>query len=178
MRTEQSGLPCAMALRLIPRSPRGPGFIAPVAARSQVSRNLTPASGRQDHTALPLRDSFARLATLSRPPHLRSNVRDDREAPLVRAGMAENNHSFLENGRDIFALTFRRCFVIERADEFPLCVEAIVPLPGHAGAGSPRENGPVGRISCGTAMLQNVPHGGKLGVVSGPGPSAVPATQR
>jgi hypothetical protein len=92
--------------------------------------------------------------------------------------MAENNHSFLENGRDIFALTFRRCFVIERADEFPLCVEAIVPLPGHAGAGSPRENGPVGRISCGTAMLQNVPHGGKLGVVSGPGPSAVPATQR
>src|SRR5580704_5346800 len=35
-----------------------------------------------------VRGSFARLATLSRPPHLRSNVRDDRAAPLMRAGMA------------------------------------------------------------------------------------------
>jgi len=34
VRTEPSGLPCAMVLTLIARSPRGPGFFAPVAARS------------------------------------------------------------------------------------------------------------------------------------------------
>src|SRR5690242_1448815 len=51
--SEQSGLPCAMALRLITRSPREPGFLAPVAARSQASHDLVSASGDQDHTALP-----------------------------------------------------------------------------------------------------------------------------
>jgi hypothetical protein len=49
---ETPGLPCAMVLRLISRSPRGPGFLAPVASRI-ASRNLTPASGRQDHTTSP-----------------------------------------------------------------------------------------------------------------------------
>src|SRR6266851_472673 len=50
-------------------------------------RNLTPASGRQDHTTLPsasasfVRALFARL-TLPRPPHPAPNVRDDRETPL------------------------------------------------------------------------------------------------
>ena len=39
-------------LRLIPRSPRRPGFLATVACRS-LPADLTPASGRQDHTALP-----------------------------------------------------------------------------------------------------------------------------
>ena len=88
---------------LIPRSPRGPGFLAPVAARKQVSRNLAPASGCQDHTALPYTDAFskdtrqawygppqlwrkrvsiARLATPPRPSHPTLHVRDDREASL------------------------------------------------------------------------------------------------
>jgi len=41
-------------LRLIPRSPRGPGSFAPVALAGIASRkNLTPASGRQDHTTSP-----------------------------------------------------------------------------------------------------------------------------
>jgi hypothetical protein len=41
-----------MVLRLIARSPRGPGFLAPV-ARKIVLANLVPASGHQDHTPLP-----------------------------------------------------------------------------------------------------------------------------
>jgi hypothetical protein len=52
------------------------------------SANLTPASGRQDHTTSPsaaasfVRTLIARL-TLPRPPHPAPYVRDDREAPLL-----------------------------------------------------------------------------------------------
>ena len=49
---ETSGIPHAMVLRLISRSPRGPGFLAPVIRRIAPT-NLAPASGRQDHTPLP-----------------------------------------------------------------------------------------------------------------------------
>jgi hypothetical protein len=48
----QSGLPCAMVLRLITCSPRRPGFLATVASRA-FTQSLTPASGRQDHTISP-----------------------------------------------------------------------------------------------------------------------------
>src|SRR5580692_10825406 len=49
---ETSGIPHAMVLRLISRSPRGPGFLAPVALWI-IPQSLTPASGRQDHTTSP-----------------------------------------------------------------------------------------------------------------------------
>src|SRR6266702_8825487 len=70
------------------------------------SANLTPASGRQDHTTSPYaatslvrslliaHKSFnspcnpVARKTLPRPPHPMPNVRDDRETPLLRAGMA------------------------------------------------------------------------------------------
>src|SRR5579872_7321989 len=41
-----------MVLRLITRSPRGPGFLAPVIS-GIASTNLMPASGHQDHTTSP-----------------------------------------------------------------------------------------------------------------------------
>jgi hypothetical protein len=70
-------------------------------------QNLTPTSGRQDHTILssataslvrvlliahrrfknPPCDPIAR-STLSRPSHPAPNVRDDHDTPLSRAGMA------------------------------------------------------------------------------------------
>ena len=52
-RPKRSGIPCAMALRLIPRSLRRSGFLVtvPGAMRSIIAR-FTPASGRQDHAAL------------------------------------------------------------------------------------------------------------------------------
>jgi hypothetical protein len=88
VRTEQSGLPCAMALRLITRSPWGPGFLAPIAARSLCFARLGLSVGRPGPHGFVVREVAARPATSSRPPLLRSNVRDDRETPLVRAGMA------------------------------------------------------------------------------------------
>jgi len=62
-----------MVLTLIARSPRGPGSFAPVAARNQVSRDLTPASGCQDHTP-------------SRPPQRRPSAR--KLARVARASIA------------------------------------------------------------------------------------------
>jgi len=67
---ESPGIPRAMVLRLIPRSPRRPAFLPPSLA--DVSANLMPASGHQDHTtspsAKPAPSSSAPLAsTASRP---------------------------------------------------------------------------------------------------------------
>src|SRR5260370_18464603 len=44
---------------------------------------LAPASGRQDHTTLPSAWASFVNAPPKRPPHPASNVRDDREAPLL-----------------------------------------------------------------------------------------------
>ena len=50
--------------------------------------NLTPASGRQDHTTSPSASAPLVFARCSRPSHPVPNVRDDRETPLWRDGMA------------------------------------------------------------------------------------------
>jgi hypothetical protein len=81
---KQSGIPRAMVLRLIPRSPRRSGFLSPSSARLRESilADLTPASRRQDHMASPsawvlfVKSTFASTAS-------RTNVRDDRETPLL-----------------------------------------------------------------------------------------------
>jgi hypothetical protein len=75
--------------RRIPRSPRGPGFLAPVIRETLVERsaNLAPASGRQDHTAWPSakRSFVGTLKRMLRPRAAtapRLHVRDDRDTPL------------------------------------------------------------------------------------------------
>src|SRR5665213_1062329 len=82
---KQSGLPCAMVLRLISSSPWRPAFLSPSSLRSLLLKNLTPASGRQDHTtspsALALFVKSASASTASPP-----NVRDDRDTPLCEGG--------------------------------------------------------------------------------------------
>jgi hypothetical protein len=91
-----TGLVCHRRLRIKVLSKPG--------RADKTSANLTPASGRQDHTILPSakaslvgvpdiahksfdppRDPLARK-TLPRPPHPLPNVCDDRETPLSRAG--------------------------------------------------------------------------------------------
>jgi hypothetical protein len=57
---EASDIPCAMALRLISCSPRRAGLVVTVVS-GIASTNLTPASGRQDHTTLPY--AFVTLGT-------------------------------------------------------------------------------------------------------------------
>jgi hypothetical protein len=69
-------------LRLISRSPRGPGSFAPVVSQGLTPQTLAPASGRQDHTTLPSASNalVSRAISVHRnPPH----VRDDRETPLL-----------------------------------------------------------------------------------------------
>ena len=66
--------------------------------------DLTPASGRQNHTTWPYASaSFVRLAiaclTLPRPPHPAPNVRDDREAPLLWARDGGSSSADLHRGK-------------------------------------------------------------------------------
>src|ERR1700682_4273078 len=77
----QSGLPCAMGYGLLRALPGERAFLPPSSLRNLFLKNLTPASGCQDHTASP----SARVTLVSRnfrvhriPPR----VRDDREPPL------------------------------------------------------------------------------------------------
>ena len=54
VKRRQSGLPCAMVLRLISCSPRRSGFLATVTSvMRSIIASLTPASRRQDHTTSP-----------------------------------------------------------------------------------------------------------------------------
>jgi hypothetical protein len=57
----------------------------PPSPRGSSRDDLTPASGRQDHTTSPYASRAFRLEAPKRPPHPAPNVRDDREAPLLRA---------------------------------------------------------------------------------------------
>jgi hypothetical protein len=69
-------------LRLISRSPRGPGSFAPVVSQGLTPQTLTPASGRQDHTTSPSASRavvYSAVSVHRSPPH----VRDDRETPLL-----------------------------------------------------------------------------------------------
>ena len=63
----QSGLPCAMALRLISCSPRRPGLFATVT--NELLRQLDASVGASGPHDFAVRISVARLATLTRPPH-------------------------------------------------------------------------------------------------------------
>src|SRR5439155_16230883 len=65
---KQSDLPCAMVYGLFRALLGDRAFLPPSLADR--SANLTPASGRQDHTALPSALSFARRAKPKRPSHL------------------------------------------------------------------------------------------------------------
>jgi hypothetical protein len=78
-------------LRLIARSPRCPGLIATVIERGVSdrradianSRDLIPASGDQDHTLSPSEGRITRQLTPPSSIASRTNVRDDRETPLL-----------------------------------------------------------------------------------------------
>ena len=98
-----AGLPCATVLTAAPRSPRGAGLDSPRHLQI-IFASLTPASGRQDHTAWPSASMRSSRAS-KRPSHPAPNVRDDREAPLLsETGQRGENHIFLKNGRKIFLM--------------------------------------------------------------------------
>jgi hypothetical protein len=87
---KHSGLPCAMALRLIRAVPGGRAVPPSPARCASIIANLTPALVRQDHTISPYavcRPSACKehVAALPRPPHPAPNVRDGHETPLLGA---------------------------------------------------------------------------------------------
>jgi hypothetical protein len=73
-------------------------FLPPSSLRSLLLKNLTPASGRQDHTTSPSAPGAARLAPPKRPPHPAPNVRDDGQRPSARGGTAQLIILFLPIG--------------------------------------------------------------------------------
>src|ERR1700676_3409614 len=77
----QSGFPCAVGYGLFRALPGDRAFLPPSSPRSLLLKNLTPASGRQDHTASPSATTafvIRRLRVHRIPPR----VRDDRDPPL------------------------------------------------------------------------------------------------
>jgi hypothetical protein len=77
----QSGLPCAMVYGLLRALPGDRAFCHRHPREVLLPANLTPASGRQDHTASP----SARVTLVSRNSRVHRippRVRDDREPPL------------------------------------------------------------------------------------------------
>src|SRR6266516_7276083 len=69
---KHSDIPCAMALRLISRSPRWSGLVVTVISGT-LPANLAPASRRQDHTTSPYALAFSsgvkKRLTPKRPSH-------------------------------------------------------------------------------------------------------------
>jgi hypothetical protein len=86
---ERAGIPCANGFNGLLRAlPGDRAFLSPSPARCEsIVASLTPASRRQNHTTSPSASvrfvSRTVASTASRP-----NVRDDRDTPLMRDGMA------------------------------------------------------------------------------------------
>src|ERR1700737_3959887 len=68
--------------------PGEPGFLATVAPEKLASQELDTSIGVSGPHDFAVRLSAVRQWHRPRPPHPASNVRDDRETPLVRNGMA------------------------------------------------------------------------------------------
>jgi hypothetical protein len=77
----QSGFPCAVVYGLFRALPGDRAFLPPSPLRSLLLKNLTPASGCQDHTASPSATT-AFVIRRHRVHRIPPRVRDDREPPL------------------------------------------------------------------------------------------------
>ena len=95
VQTEQSGIPCAMALRLMPCSPRrrirlvtvAAGLMADRSGRNRFRhRQLGTSNGCRDHTVLPYATSAVRLAR-------RAPLTEFRPAITLRAGAVASTAS-------------------------------------------------------------------------------------
>jgi hypothetical protein len=82
-RTETPGIPARNGFNSLFRALPGDRACLPPSSAEMSSANLTPASGRQDHTTSPSADKRSRQQRRLRPSHPLPYVRDDRETPLV-----------------------------------------------------------------------------------------------
>src|SRR5690242_11030841 len=85
-----SGIPCAMALRLMARSPWGPGFLAPIARSVRHARELGLSVGRPGPRAFAVRGGSVRLTPcrVHRIPASRVVTMRIRPSP-IEAGLRE-----------------------------------------------------------------------------------------
>jgi hypothetical protein len=105
---------------MVLRPTRRPGFFVTVASvMRSIIANLTPASGRQDHTtspyaASPFVHAPKRATTLPCPPHLCPTFRDDRDTPLFagRDDQLKATNLPSEESRKIFELELDRFLLI------------------------------------------------------------------
>src|SRR6201996_9400309 len=80
----EPGFPCAVVYGLLRALPGDRAFLPPSSARhGRVFANLTPASGRQDHTTSPSASSGVRLSPKPASTASHRNVRDDRDPSLL-----------------------------------------------------------------------------------------------
>ena len=80
---KQSGIPCAMVLRLLRDLPGVPGLIAPVAR--EFLHELDPSVGGPGQHDLTVRTDALRLLRIDPSIASRATCRDDRDTPLQRA---------------------------------------------------------------------------------------------
>src|ERR1700736_4494586 len=93
----QSGFPCAVVYGLFRALPGDRAFLPPSSPRSLLPRNLTPASGRQDHTASPSATTAFVICCL-RVHRTPPRVRDDRAPPLSSGETREAKTSICPTG--------------------------------------------------------------------------------
>jgi hypothetical protein len=97
-----AGFPCAVVYDLLRALPGDRAFLPPSSARcASIVANLTPASGRQDHTTSPSARSGVVSRRHPRPPHPTATFVTC-ATPLLSGGMRGENHTFPKNGREIF----------------------------------------------------------------------------
>jgi hypothetical protein len=92
-----------MVLTLISYSPRGPGLLAPViGAMRSIVANLTPASGRQDHTTSPSAPAPLVLRHHPRPSHPAPTFVTTRTPLLSRRDSASRKFDLPDGESEIF----------------------------------------------------------------------------
>jgi len=125
-----AGFPCAVVYGLLRALPGDRAFLPPSSARCvSIVANLTPASGRQDHTTSPSAMSGARLSPSPASTASHRALRDVRNAPLVgRDGRIwitdlpdDGSGIFLRKGMDrVLVICPSGCFVAAGACGFDL----------------------------------------------------------
>ena len=117
---EHSGIPCAMVLRLTPRSPRCTGLVSH-RRLAKSSRRLDPSVGGTGPHGLAVRkDACRRRASALKHPLVHRIPLPTSVTIAIRpscgGGMGGYNHNFLKNGREIFFAERLDAFLIKRSD--------------------------------------------------------------
>ena len=105
-----SGIPCAMVLTLIARSPWRPGFFAPIIGKIISHQFDTSVGVSGPHAFTSASAPFVRAKKLARVANASIAARltfgdDWPKRPLHRGGMAREDHILLKNGSGIFFAT-------------------------------------------------------------------------